>query len=137
MSKPKSPNRQKLDFDTVREIALKLPGVEDSKSYGAPSLKVHGELIAGIPVNKSAEPGSVGLRISIDRRAELLETAPEIYYAPEHYINYPMVLVRLSRIDLEALRDIIHSAYRFVTTEKRAKKRTPLKPKTKRPRSRS
>jgi hypothetical protein len=114
--------KTKIDFDTVRKIALEMPGVEDSRSYGSPSLKVHGELMAAVPVNKAAEPNSVGVRVDFERRSELLEAAPDIYYAPEHYRNYPMVLVRLSRIDLEALRDLLLGAHRFVTSKSPARK---------------
>jgi len=119
MPKPQSPNRLKIDYDTARKIALALPDVEDSKSYGAPSLKVRGDLLACIPVNKSAEPGSLAVPIDFDRRAELLAAAPDIYYAPEHYVSHPIVLVRLSRIHLDALRDLLNSAWRFVTSKAR------------------
>jgi hypothetical protein len=43
-----------IDFDTVRKIALALPGVDETTAYGAPALKVHGKLLACVPVNRSA-----------------------------------------------------------------------------------
>jgi hypothetical protein len=67
-----------VDFDTVRDIGLKLPGVEESRAYGAPALKVRGKLLACIPSHRSAEPGSLAVRIDFDDRAELL-TADAIH----------------------------------------------------------
>jgi hypothetical protein len=115
---------KKITFDTVREIALELPGVEAGAAYGAGAVKVHGKLLACIPSHKSAEPNSLALRMDPEERAELIAAAPEIYYAPEHYLDYPMVLVRLSRVDAAVMRDLLGMAHRFVVSRperKRAK----------------
>lgn len=109
--------RDKIDFETVRRIALGLADVEESTTYGSPSLKVRGKLLAVIPIHKSAEPDSLAVRIAFDRRADLLAAAPDVYYLTDHYVNYPVVLVRLSRIHLDALRDLLGLAWRFVTTK--------------------
>jgi len=109
--------KAKVNFDTVRKIALQLPEVEDSSAYGSPAFKVRGKLLACIAINKSAEPGSLVVRLDFDRRAELIETAPDIYYLTDHYVNYPSVLVRLSRIEPDALKDLLGMAWSFVTKE--------------------
>lgn len=109
---------KKVDFNTVREIARALPGVEDGFTYGSPALKVDGKLLACIPTNKAAEPGSLVVRIDFDRRAELLEADPDVYYLKDHYVNYPAVLVRLSKIHPDALRGLLSDAWRFVTARK-------------------
>jgi len=109
--------KAKVNFDTVRKIALQLPEVEDSSAYGSPAFKVRGKLLACIAINKSAEPGSLVVRLDFDRRAELIETAPDIYYLTDHYVNYPSVLVRLSRIEPDALKDLLGMAWRFVTAK--------------------
>jgi len=99
--------KRKIDFSTVRDIALTFPGVEESTSYGAPALKVKGQRIAGIPVNRSAEPGSLGLSIAIEDRDELIAAAPDVYYVTDHYVGYPCVLVRMSRINEDVLRELL------------------------------
>ena len=76
-------------------------------------------------INKSAEPGSLGVRIGFDQREALLAEAPQTYYVTDHYVNYPIVLVRLSQIRIDELRDLLHSAWRFVTSKK---KRTASRP---------
>ena len=120
---------RKIDFDTVRKIALELPEVEDASAYGSPAIKVRGKLLTCIATNKSAEPGSLGVRIDFDQRAELVATAPDVYYFTDHYANYPMVLVRLARIHPDALRDLLGAAWRFVTAKKPGPKRAVRKPK--------
>ena len=116
--------KTKVNFDTVRKIALQLPEVEDSSAYGSPAFKVRGKLLACIAINKSAEPGSLVVRLDFDRRTELIETAPDVYYSTDHYVNYPSVLVRLSRIEPDALKDLLGMAWSFVTKESSRGKRT-------------
>lgn len=115
-------SRAKIDFDTVREIALRLPGVEESTAWGSPALKVRGQWLAVIPTHKSAEPNSLGVRIDFEQRTELLESAPDIYYLKDHYQNYPVVLVRLARISHDALEGLLRMAWR-VTTKKKVSRR--------------
>ena len=107
--------RSTIDFDTVRKIGLALPGVEESTAYGFPALKVHGNLLACVPANRSAEPGSIVVRVDFDDRAELLAAAPDIYYMTDHYADYSAVLVRLPRVNPDVLRDLLNLAYKFVT----------------------
>ena len=104
-----------INFDTVRNIGLALLGVEEGTAYGSPALKVHGKLLACIPAHRSAEPGSIVVRMDFDDRAELLAAAPDVYYITDHYIDYDAVLVRLSRVNRGVLRDLLAMAYKFVT----------------------
>lgn len=121
--------RSKIDFDTVRDIGLTLPGVEESTAYGFPALKVHGKLLACVPANPSAEPASLAVRVDFDDRTELLAEAPDVYYVTEHYVDYDAVLVRLSRITPDLLRDLLGMAYKFVSS--RGTSRSPSRKKTK------
>ncbi len=107
--------RSIISIDTVRNIGLALPGVEESTAYGQPALKVHGKLLACIPANRSAEPGSLAVRVDFDDRAELLAADPDVYYVTDHYVGYTAVLVRLSRVNPSVLRDLLGMAYKFVT----------------------
>lgn len=107
--------KAKINFDVVRDIGLKLPGVEASTAYGAPALKVQGKLLACLPSNRSAEPESLVVRVDLADRAELLAAAPDVYYVTDHYVGYSAVLVRLSRLTPETLRDLLAMAHKFVT----------------------
>ena len=122
---------QVLEFDRVGSIGLEMPGVEESTAYGMPALKVKGKLLACVPANRAAEPGSMVLRVDFETRAELLAAAPDVYYLPEHYVDYTAVLVRLSRVTPDILRQQLLMAYKFVTAEKPA--RSPSRGRRKRP----
>jgi hypothetical protein len=112
-----------ISFDTVRKIGLALPGVEESTAYGSPALKVRGKLLACVPARRSAEQGSLVVRVGFDDRAELLAAAPDVYYVTDHYVGYSAVLVRLSRVTPDVLRDLLGIAHKFVTAD--AARRSP------------
>lgn len=122
--------RSTINFDTVRKIGLTLPGVEENTVYGSPALKVRGKLLACVPVNRSAEPGSLAVRVGFDDRTELLAAAPDVYYVTDHYLNYNAVLVRLSRVTPDILRDLLGMAHKFVTAN--SARRSPSRKRRKR-----
>lgn len=120
---PRRMPRHTIGFDTVRKLARELGDVEESTIHGVPSLKVRGKLLTCIPVHKSAEPLSLAVRIDFDQRAELIAAAPDVYYLTDHYLNYPFVLVRLSRIQPDALKNLLGMAWSFVTVKSSSKRR--------------
>jgi hypothetical protein len=124
----------KITFETVRRVGLTLPDVEEGTSYGSPALMVHGAMFACVPSNKSAEPGSLVVRMDFEQRDELLAADPKTYYVKEHYLGYPCVVVRLARLHADALKDLLLTGRRFVmaTTKPRsaARKRKAVKRKT-------
>jgi len=106
-----------IDFETVRKIGLRLPGVVESTAYGSPALKLRGKLLACVPAHRSAEPDSLVVCVDFNDRAELLAAAPDVYYVTDHYLEYNSVLVRLSRVNLDVLRDLLGMAYKFVAVQ--------------------
>jgi hypothetical protein len=113
---------KRITFDTARELGLGLPDVEEGTTYGTPALKVKGQMFACIPNHKSAEAGSLAVRIAFADRDELLAADPETYYLKEHYVNYPCVLVRLAHIKRDALKDLLLMAHRFVSARTGARR---------------
>ena len=113
-----------VTFDTVRELALALPGVEPGTMYGSPAVKLRGNLLACMAVHKSAEPNTLAVRIAFTDRDLLIADDPDVYYLKDHYVPYPCVLVRLSRIHRDALRDLLRTAWRFVG-KKASRRRRP------------
>jgi hypothetical protein len=75
--------------------------------------------------HRSAEPGSLVVCVDFADRAVLLAEAPDVYYVTDHYLGYPSVLVRLSRVSPEVLRDLLGMAYKFVNTARALKRRKP------------
>jgi hypothetical protein len=118
-----------MTFRSVRAIGLRLPGVEEGTMYGTPALKLGKRMIACIASNKAAEPGTLVVWTDFEQRDALIEEAPQIYYLKEHYKAYPVVLVRLSKVSPDAMRDLLGAAHRLVMAaenEKKKKKRKPI-----------
>jgi hypothetical protein len=108
-------------FDKVIAIGRTLPDVEVTTTWGAPALKVRGKMFACVAINKSAEPNSMVVLMDAVQRDLLLEEDPATYYLTDHYVSdvTPCVLVRLSRVSPDSLRDLIRGAHRFVSAKAR------------------
>lgn len=110
-------------FKAVEAIGRTLPDVEVTTTWGQPTLKVRGKMFACIASHKSAEPNSLVVMMDFADRDALLEDDPDIYYVKEHYVPYPCIVVRLSRVRADALRDLIVGAHRYVSDKASARKR--------------
>jgi hypothetical protein len=109
------PQIKPIDFKKVRVAAAGLPDIEEVTSWGAPALKVRGKMFVCQAINKAAEPNSLMVRMDIPQRDALIDEDPDVYYLKDHYVDYPCVLVRLSRVHTDALRDLVRTAYQFVS----------------------
>ena len=107
-------------FEMVRAVGLTLPDVEGTTKYdGSPVLKVGGSFMAGLATHPSAEPDTLVVRHGLEEREPLMEDAPETYYLTDYYRRYPLILVRLSRIEPDALRDVLSVSWRLTATKTR------------------
>jgi hypothetical protein len=113
------PNDSK--FKLVEAIARTLPDVEVTTTWGQPTLKVRGKMFVCIASHQSAEPGTLVVMMDFANRDALIEDDPDTYYLKEHYVGYPCVLVRLSRVHPDALRDLVIGAHRYVSAKSRKK----------------
>ena len=113
--------RREHTFAAVEAIGRALPDVEVTTAWGQPALKVHGKMFACIASHPSAEPNSLVVMMAFADRDALVEDDPATYYLKTHYLNHPCVLVRLTRIRLDALRDLVAGAHRFVSVQMRRK----------------
>jgi len=101
--------KRPVTFQTVRDLALTFPGVEDGTSYGTPALRVKKKFLARL-----REDGeSVVFRVGFDEREILMRAKPDTFYITDHYRAYPAVLVRLSRATKEDLANIIELAWKY------------------------
>ena len=110
-------------FDAAIAIGRTLPDVEVTTTWGAPALKVRGKMFACVAINKSAEPDSMVVRMDTAQRDLLIEEEPATYYLTDHYVDYPCVLVRLSRVSPASLSDLLRGAHRFVSESTRSARR--------------
>ncbi len=112
-----------IGFGIVRELGLALPDVEEGTVYGSPALKVRGKMFACIAINRSAEPDSLIACVGVDERERLIAEEPTVYYLTDHYVNGPVVLARLGRVDRSALKGLLQTAWRFTSTRSKPQAR--------------
>jgi hypothetical protein len=91
-----------------------MPDVEGATKYdGTPVLRMRGCFMAGMATHRSAEAGTLVVRTTFEQREWLIADAPETYYLTDYYRNYPLILVRLSRVGRDALRDLLSVSWRL------------------------
>jgi len=123
MTSRRSVSKKAVTFDEVAELAAGWAGVERGTAYGSPALKVGGKMFTCIPIHRSAEPNSLAVRVDFADRDELIASEPGTFYLKPHYADYAVVLVRLERIHRDALRDLLHMSWRFMSAENRRVRR--------------
>jgi hypothetical protein len=89
---------KRITIAAAMKMGTALPDVEQTTSWGAPTLKVRGKMMACQAINKEAEPNTLVVCMPIADRDELISADPDVYYLKPHYQDYPCVLVRLSKI---------------------------------------
>jgi len=99
-----------ITWDTVREIALRLPDVEDGTSYGAPALKVGGRHLI---VRWREDLNAVVVKTTFDEREGLMAEEPDVYFITDHYLNYEWILVNLATVTTDALAAMISRAHQL------------------------
>jgi hypothetical protein len=97
-------------FAPVRRAATGLPEVEESTSYGTPSLKVRGKFLTRL----KEDGETIVLRVDFDSRDAMMRMQPDVFYITDHYRDYPAVLVRLKAVGRAQLRELLGDAWRLV-----------------------
>ncbi|MES1197467.1 MAG: MmcQ/YjbR family DNA-binding protein [Pseudomonadota bacterium] len=108
-----------MKWEEFVALAKELPEVEESTSWGSPSLKVRGKYIGGFNTGEKAFVFRVA---SIEDQAFLLEAAPHVYYITDHYKGYPAILARPSRLTKKEARGRLEQAWRIQAPKTLVKK---------------
>jgi hypothetical protein len=103
-----------MTFDEVREIALVWPEVEDGNSYGTPALKVRKKMLVRL---KEDGDSLVMPGIPQDEREMLVETQPKLFYFTDHYRDYPIVLIRLSKAKRVVVEPLLRRRWRELASK--------------------
>ncbi|MDE0422797.1 MAG: MmcQ/YjbR family DNA-binding protein [Gammaproteobacteria bacterium] len=108
------PDKQLAErFARVVQIAQRYPGVEESRSYGTPAIKVKRKLLARL---RSEAEGGLAIVCDLMEREMLMQAAPETFYITDHYADWPMVLINLETVRWDAMPDILERAWRRVAS---------------------
>jgi hypothetical protein len=94
--------------DDVRRICLALPGVTERLSWGRPAW------FARTLMARMWEEDV--LTVKSDEREALASAEPDTYYWTSHHDRSPrLVLVRLGRVDLEELDELLQDSHRIAS----------------------
>lgn len=103
-----------MTFLDARRVALALPSVEEGPSYGTSSFRVAGKLFARIK-----EDGvTLVVRTDRDSREALLEANPSTFFVTPHYRGHDWMLIRLSSVKPEELREQLVAAWKRRASKK-------------------
>ncbi|HLK16587.1 MAG TPA: hypothetical protein VKT78_17405 [Fimbriimonadaceae bacterium] len=108
--------------DDVRRIALSLPGVSEGEGYFAFGFTIKGKHKGFIWAwNERVEPkrarvpnlNVLAVRVaSLSAKELLLASDTERFFTEPHYNGFPAILVRLEKIEPDALEELILEAWR-------------------------
>jgi hypothetical protein len=104
-----------MTFDDIRKLAHAWPEVEDGSSYGTPALKVRKKMLVRL---KEDDDSLVMPSVPHDERAMLVETQPKVFYFTDHYRDYPMVLIRLSKTKRATVEPFLRRRWRELASKK-------------------
>jgi hypothetical protein len=103
-----------MNFDDVRAIAAAWPGVEESTSYRTPALKVREKLLTRL---KEDGDSLVVRDVSFEEREMRIAAEPQVFYVTDHYRDWPIVLLRLSKAHPETARTLLLRSYCAVASK--------------------
>jgi hypothetical protein len=119
-TRPPTPKAIVKGYERYLKIALALPGAESVTSYGTPGVKICGKTFSRW---RTEAEGALAIRCDFLDRQILLQTQPDVFFLTDHYLNYPMILVRLDKISKDVLTDVTERAWRLVAPAKLVKQR--------------
>jgi hypothetical protein len=87
---------RKPDWQRLKTLALSLglPGVEETISWGQPTLKAHGKLWVWWSPHEDAPV----FKVPFEEREILVEVEPDTFFFTPHYKSHPLVLVRPEKL---------------------------------------
>ena len=104
-----------MTFDDVRKLALDWPEVEDGTSYGTPALKVRKKMLVRL---REDGDSLVISGVPHEERDMLVERQPKVFYFTDHYRDYPIVLIRLSKAKRAIVEPLLRRHWRTLASKK-------------------
>ena len=95
--------------EDVRALALALPEVEETISYGKPAFKAFGKFLTRV---RKEDKSVVLTGVEFDEREMLMEAEPDTFFITAHYKDYPAVLARLVTVDPGTVKSFLDRRWR-------------------------
>jgi hypothetical protein len=106
-----------VDWETVREIALSFPEVEESGEERT-AFRVRGKAFAWAA--RERDGGGLGIRVDGDEKQLILDSNPDVYFTSPHYNGWPGVQIRLEAVDPDEIRMRLEDAWLIQAPKKLA-----------------
>ena len=103
-----------MTFEDIRKFAMTWPEVEDGTSYGTPALKVRKKMLVRL---KEDGDSLVIPSVPPEERDMLVESQPKLFYFTDHYRDYPIVLVRLSKARRATVEPLLRRQWRVLASK--------------------
>ena len=105
--------------------ALASPGpgfgwLRTRSAHATPSVKVRGKLLSRWRTEAEC---ALAIRCDFLDRQIMLQSRPDVFFLTDHYLNYPMILVRLEKATGKILNDVAERGWRFVAPAKLVRQR--------------
>ena len=89
-------------------LALDLPGVEETTSWGEPCLKAHKKLWVWWSPHEDAPV----FKLPKEEREVLIDAEPDTFFCTPHYQSHNLILVRPDRLDMDWARHNLMRTWR-------------------------
>jgi hypothetical protein len=103
-----------VSVDEAREIALSLPGAEQSSHFETVDFRVRNKIFCTLPGG-----GRMTVRMTPEEQAELMAESPQTFTAPPNqWGRQGWTFVHLAETDAEQLRELVTDAWRRLAPKK-------------------
>jgi hypothetical protein len=116
-------------WDDVRAIALALPETTEERLFGHPSWRIRKKLVVWERPLRTRDLEELGdqapdgpiLGVKVEHeiaKQALVADEPGVYFTTSHFDDHAIVLVRLERIAVDDLRELIEDAWLMVAPKR-------------------
>jgi len=114
------------------DMVAHLPGVTDESTPERIVFAAGGDKFAWTWLRRhhprrarQPDPEVLVIACPLERKALLVEAAPDIVFDDDHYRGFPAIMVRLSAIDREHMAEWLNDAWAFQTSRPARRKTNP------------
>jgi hypothetical protein len=113
-----------ISLDTIRKVALALPGVVEGHSYRTTAFRASGKLLCRV----HQDGKTLVVHCDPFEREVLLETAPKVFFVTDHYVSYSWILVRFETATRAQLTRLLSYACEQLRGAPKMKKKSGRRP---------
>jgi hypothetical protein len=103
-----------ITIDTVRQLALALPEVTEGICFGTPAFYVRKKLLARL----REDGDTLAIKAEYAEREFWMLAQPETFFLTDHYVGYPMLLIRLATVQQADLQTLLSQAWRMIAPKR-------------------